>query len=206
MNRISAVQVFSLLAIIAGAAVSYFPPPSNAAAIWALVSGFLGYGVRDLFPPTAPVPPAIAAPTNVQSGFASLSMLAVLGAVALGGTLLAGCASAPAGQPLTPQQLAAQVCPAAQITVASLSVLRGLSVEAHEALVVVAPIVDAACAAGALDDIANLRALSERGLPALIKIADDSPLAPDVHDQIVLGLTVGQIVLTGALQATGQSK
>jgi hypothetical protein len=49
MNRPTAAQFFAILAIIAGALVSYFPPTDNAVAIWSLVSGFLGYGVRDLF-------------------------------------------------------------------------------------------------------------------------------------------------------------
>ncbi len=49
MTKPNAAQFFAVLAIIAGAVVSYFPPPENAVAIWALVSGFLGYGVRDLF-------------------------------------------------------------------------------------------------------------------------------------------------------------
>ncbi len=54
----TAVQFFTMVAIIVGGLVSYFPPPSNAVAIWAIVSMFLGYAIRDLFGNRAPpVPP-----------------------------------------------------------------------------------------------------------------------------------------------------
>lgn len=98
MNRQTAIQVFSLLAIVAGLAVSYFPPPTNSAAIWSLVSVFLGYGVRDLFGPiggTVEAPTintvitATAPPVNRQAGRASLIHLVALAAIA---ALLCGCA------------------------------------------------------------------------------------------------------------------
>jgi len=61
--RPSAVQFFTLIAIIVGGLVSYFPPPSNAVAIWAIVSMFLGYAIRDLFgaktPPAPPPAPTV---------------------------------------------------------------------------------------------------------------------------------------------------
>jgi len=49
MNKPSAVQTFVLIAIVVGGVVSYFPPEQNAVQIWSLVSGFLGYAIRDLF-------------------------------------------------------------------------------------------------------------------------------------------------------------
>jgi hypothetical protein len=49
MNKIKAVQLFSLIAIAVGVVISYFPPTHNSEAIWALISGFLGYASRDLF-------------------------------------------------------------------------------------------------------------------------------------------------------------
>jgi hypothetical protein len=149
-------------------------------------------------------PRASAAPTvsTGQGGFARVGMLVLLAAVAAGAMSLTGCAAPVPGAPKpTPQQVLAQVCRAAQITVASLSGLRGLSAEAHDDLAAALPIVDAVCAAGATVDIASLKALRDTALPALIKIVDTAPLQPGVHDQIVLGLTVGQIVLAGALQA-----
>ncbi len=62
----TAVQFFTLVAIIVGGLVSYFPPPSNAVAIWAIVSMFLGYAIRDLFgskTPSMPPPSDTPAPT-----------------------------------------------------------------------------------------------------------------------------------------------
>jgi len=88
MNRMNAVQFFSILAIIVCVAVSYFPPPSNGAAIWTLASGFLGYGVRDLFapggPPDADGPPLVAAQQK-EGGFARVALLVLMAA----GTALA---------------------------------------------------------------------------------------------------------------------
>jgi len=49
MNRQWAIQLFSVLAIAIGVYISYCPPTHNAEAIWALISGYLGYAVRDLF-------------------------------------------------------------------------------------------------------------------------------------------------------------
>lgn len=161
--------------------------------------GTLSGHVLTLLAPRAPAAPTVSAG---QGGFARVGMLILLAALAAGAMALTGCATTAPGAPKpTPQQVLAQVCPAAQITVASLSVLRGLSDEAHEDLAVALPMVDSICAAGAKVDLASLRALNGTALPALLKIVDTAPLQPGVHDQIVLGLTVGQIVLAGALQA-----
>lgn len=206
MDRQWAVQIFSLLAIVAGALISYFPPAHNAEAMWTLIGSFLGYGIRDLFATGGLAGPSMVlgaapAPPGGQGGFARVGMLALIAVMAAGAMLLAGCAATAHGATKsTPQQVLAQVCPAAQITVASLSALRGLSTEAHDDLLAAAPIVDAVCAAGATVDASSLRTLSETALPALIKIADAAPLSPSVHDQIVLGLTVGQIALAGAMK------
>ncbi len=141
------------------------------------------------------------APT-AQAGFARAGIMLLLAALAAGAMSLTGCATTTPGAPApSARQVLAQVCPAAQITVASLSVLRGMSSEAHDDLAVALPIVDAVCAAGATVDIASLKALNDTALPALIKIVESAPLEPGVHDQIILGLTIGQIVLAGALQA-----
>lgn len=92
MNRPSAVQAFSLLAIIAGALVSYYPPPSNAVAIWSLISMFLGYGVRDLFgsqqDASASVQPAAQSP---QAGFIRLPLLMLIPLIAAAAVMLSAC-------------------------------------------------------------------------------------------------------------------
>jgi hypothetical protein len=54
MNKIKAVQLFSIIAIAVGVAISYYPPLHNSEAIWALISGFLGYASRDLFASSQP--------------------------------------------------------------------------------------------------------------------------------------------------------
>lgn len=112
---------------------------------------------------------------------------------------IVACGTIPANQQ-TPQQIAAQVCPAMQITIANLSTLEGLDAQAKADLVTAQPIVSAVCAAGGTVDAASLQTLSATALPALIKIADAAPLKHELHDQIVLGLTVAQITLAGVLQ------
>ena len=73
MKRAAAVQVFSVLAVLVGLVVSYFPPAQNGMALWALVSMFLGYAVRDLFgedpvsPRGATVPVAVPAPAAMPA-------------------------------------------------------------------------------------------------------------------------------------------
>lgn len=102
MKKVTAVQIFSLIAIAVGVAISYFPPPAHANAIWALITGFLGYAIRDLFAkaPATTVNPsdvksdaptaAPAVPTS-QSGFIRFSLLLTLTAVTLGALALGGC-------------------------------------------------------------------------------------------------------------------
>lgn len=59
------VQVFVFVSIAVGLFVSYYPPTSNAAAIFELVGNFIGYVMRDLFPPTsAPIQVLPSSPTT----------------------------------------------------------------------------------------------------------------------------------------------
>jgi hypothetical protein len=71
MSRNTLLFFASLLAIIAGGLVSYFPPTQNGVAIWSLVSMFVGYGIRDLFIKdeiaAPPAPPAALAPPPISS-------------------------------------------------------------------------------------------------------------------------------------------
>ena len=66
MQRNTLLLIASILAIVAGLLVSYFPPTQNAVAIWSLVNLCVGYGIRDLFvidaPAAAPTPAAQAVP------------------------------------------------------------------------------------------------------------------------------------------------
>ncbi len=56
MDKKEAVQVFSVLAVLVGMIVSYLPPTTNAAAIFGIVTMFLGYAIRDLFGDDKKVP------------------------------------------------------------------------------------------------------------------------------------------------------
>lgn len=85
MQRITAVQFFAVLAIIAAGLVSYFPPKENGVVIWSLISSFLTYCVRDLFEHgralvAAPAPAGV--PTK-EGGFARLPLLMLLAAGAM---------------------------------------------------------------------------------------------------------------------------
>lgn len=78
--RITPVQFFTILAIIAGGLVSYFPPKENGVVIWSLISSFLTYGVRELFEhgrtfDAAPLPADVPAK---EGGFARMSLLLLL--------------------------------------------------------------------------------------------------------------------------------
>jgi hypothetical protein len=46
--KLSAIQIFVVLAVVVGLIVSYFPPAQNAVAIWMLISNFLSFVIRDL--------------------------------------------------------------------------------------------------------------------------------------------------------------
>ena len=54
MPRNTLLLLCSLVAVIVGLLVSYFPPAQNAVSIWSLVSMAVGYGIRDLFAADAP--------------------------------------------------------------------------------------------------------------------------------------------------------
>src|SRR5471032_263468 len=134
--------------------------------------------------------------TNVRT---TLACAALLASVAL-----AGCATGPAPSP-SPAQIVAQVCPAAQLTMASLTALEDLPAAARADLTKASPIVGAVCAPGAAVDLSSLQELASTALPALLLIVDAAGLTPADHDKIALSLTAGQIILDGALMAAGQA-
>lgn len=116
--------------------------------------------------------------------------------------MLSACATAPGSDKPTPAQIAAQVCPAVVDTVHSLASLNGLSEKAKAALDKASPLVDAACSGLQTVDASSLRSIARTVMPILLEVVDAAPLSESDHDRIVLGLTVGQIVIEGALQAT----
>ncbi len=67
MPRNTLLLLCSLIAVIVGLLVSYFPPAQNAVSIWSLVSMAVGYGIRDLFAADAPAAPAASTPDLQQA-------------------------------------------------------------------------------------------------------------------------------------------
>jgi hypothetical protein len=216
MNRQWAVQIFSLLAIVAGALISYFPPAHNAEAMWTLIGSFLGYGIRDLFGSTGLVGTLLAAsaapapavpPQGGQGGFARLPLLVLVALVAVAALALPGCATTAAGTSAagmppaivaqTPTQIAARVCPALTVTVTNLQGLMGLSDSIQAKLDNAHQIVDVACGAGAVVNLTSLRTLMDSGIPALQDLVRGAGLPNDDANQLLLGLSVAQVVLAG---------
>src|SRR5476649_1261039 len=115
------------------------------------------------------------APSSAQAGFARIGMLVML--AVLGAAMLGGCATGAAPRP-TPQQLATQVCPAALLTMASLTALEDLPAAARADLAKASPVVGAVCAPGAAVDLSSLQALASTALPALFRIVDAAGLTP----------------------------
>lgn len=147
-----------------------------------------------------PVPGSRAA--GAQGGFARVGLMIAL-AVGMAALLsMTGCATT-GGAPESPQQVAARVCPALQITGQNLLALDGLDEPAHAALLDAKPLVDAVCSAGAVD-VTTLRSLSESALPVLAKVINTAPLPQDQKARLMVSLTVAQIGIAGMLQATGQ--
>lgn len=138
-----------------------------------------------------------------QGGFAQPILLGLVALMAAFAMTLTGCATS-SGQALTFQQIAAQVCPPAKVAIASLSALETMPAQAHADLVKVGPLVDAVCTAGVIVDVTDLAQLATSGIPLLIQIADTAGLDPDVHDQVVLGLTVAEIAVSAAVAAQPQ--
>ena len=93
--------------------------------------------------PAAPVHRVAPTRVTAEGGFARIAMLVALATVA---AIVGGCVTAPRAEQLTPAQIAAQVCPAAQLTMASLSSLENLPPGARADIARAAPVVTAACA------------------------------------------------------------
>jgi len=221
MNRQWAVQIFSLLAIVAGALISYFPPAHNAEAAWTLIGSFLGYGIRDLFGPSGlvstylspAVAPSATPPQGGQGGFIRLPLLFLLPLIAAAAVMLSACGTAPltaaggAGTTTptaivatTPAEIAARVCPAATLTIANLQGLLGLSVETQAKLTGTAAIVSGACSVGLSVNTSNLQTLLASGIPALQDLIRTAGL-PDVEaNTLLLDISVAQVLLQGFVQ------
>ena len=134
--------------------------------------------------------------TNVRT---TLACAALLASVAL-----AGCATGPAPHP-TPAQTVAQVCPAAQLTMASLTALEDLPAAARADLAKAAPVVGAVCARGTAVDLSSLQSLASTVTPALLRVADAAGLSPIDHKHIADDLAAVQLVLNLALISAGEA-
>jgi hypothetical protein len=114
--------------------------------------------------------------------------------------MFAGCQT-PTGARQTPAQIAAQVCPPTTAAITALQGLQGLDATAINDLAKAAPVVDAVCAVGATITITNLQTLAQTGFPALVAIANASPLPAQQKNNVVLGLTATQIIFDAVLAA-----
>jgi hypothetical protein len=123
--------------------------------------------------------------------------------------LLAACATPnPSGVAAaqTPAEIAAQVCPPLQTTLAGLNALVGLPIDAKVDLATVTPIVAAVCAAGTTVNFASLQTLQKSALPALVNALQASGMAVEQQNALVLDLTVAQLILTAAEQAQAEQE
>lgn len=152
-------------------------------------------------------PQSGSAPTVVtkEGGYMRLAILPLLSIFAIAASMLVGCTTTAGTAQLTPAQVVAQVCPAVQITMTSLAALEDLPVSAIADLAKAAPVVQVVCSPNATIDLSSLQAMSSTAFPALLRIADAAGLSPAEHDRIVLGLTVSQIAIDGALMAAGKA-
>lgn len=92
-------------------------------------------------------------------------------AVVFSAASLAGCAGVAPQQAATPAptlpQVAAQVCPPVQASLAALQALPTLPAATQADLALAVPLVDAVCGVGATVDVSSLQALERTALPIL---------------------------------------
>lgn len=120
----------------------------------------------------------------------------------LGSALLAGCASmtgvtSGSAPQKTPAQIASQVCPVVQPTLASLQALVGLQPSIVADLGVASQVVATVCTVGSAVTTGNLQAMAGQVFPALVAAAAALPKVQ--QNDTILALSAAQIILNGAL-------
>ena len=129
------------------------------------------------------------------------------GALVFSVASLVGCADIAQQNAQTPAQIAAQVCPPIQATLASLQALPNLSDTAQANLTLAVPIVNTACGIGATVDMSGLQALERTALPILSDLVKAAPLSPAEQDGIVAAQLVlsTAVVIADSTQSSAQS-
>ena len=128
------------------------------------------------------------------------SILTGLTQFALATTLLAfnACSTTPGAPEPTPAQVAAQVCPAVQTTLGSLSLLV-LPPTAIGDIAVASAVVNQVCAVGSAITTANLQQMAGQVFPALIAALQAAPLPAAQKQALQVDLTAASVVLQGVL-------
>lgn len=126
----------------------------------------------------------------------------LLAAGVLASALFAGCATAPAPLPLlTPQQLAAQLCPVVNADLSALSTSTLLNADQQATLInTIIPANMAVCSAGATLDVASLTKFNSTAFPALISLVQGLPSLPN-QPTILLALQLAQPLVTQVVNA-----
>lgn len=101
---------------------------------------------------------------------------------------------------LTPTQLAARVCPPVQAVLGVLAIPGAADPKVAASLAVVTPVVNAACAAGADTQLADIRTLAAQAVPAILQIIQAAPIDDRDKQTALLTLAVVQAVLAPVLQ------
>lgn len=116
--------------------------------------------------------------------------------------VMSGCASTTGVVAVqTPAQVAAQVCPPTETAIASLKLLQGMPAQAIANLATAEQIVTTVCTAGATVNVADLQTLATTALPIVLDVVQASPLDPAQQNQIILGVSAAQIVISAVLAA-----
>lgn len=122
-----------------------------------------------------------------------LKVLAILALFAV-----AACTTRPIGASQSPQQIAMQFCPSAQMALTSLQSLDGISDANTTALTDISKIVNPVCVAvesGTQVAPLDLKTFAVKYSPVLVAIVKTSNLEPAKQNRILLDLAVAQIAI-----------
>lgn len=103
------------------------------------------------------------------------------------------------GNKPTPAEIAAQVCPTMDVTLAVLQASPAISDGAKEEITRGQPIVRALCAPGAIADVSSLADLSDRMVPVLIQAIGESTLKDKEKQTLLLSVALIQIALNSVV-------
>ena len=114
--------------------------------------------------------------------------------------------STPSGQLpiplLTPTQIVAQVCPAAQAVGIALTTLPELDIKLVAAVQAAQPAVSVLCSEGATVSVASLQAFNTSALPVLLDAVKASSLSSSDIQKISVDIGVAQLLVAQAIALT----